>query len=70
MTSLISNRQQPVVAKFDSYLRELQSLANAINDNAIDEQTPLCADLVRHWLRRLDEIETSLFNAQAAVRGE
>jgi hypothetical protein len=70
MTSPFTYRQQPVADKFDDHLAELASLAEAINDNAWDERTPLSADVARHWMRRLDQVRTSLFNAQAAARGE
>jgi hypothetical protein len=70
MTSPFTYRQQPVADKFEEQLTELASLAESINDNAWDESTPLSADVARHWMRRLDEVRTSLFNAQAAARGE
>jgi hypothetical protein len=70
MTSPFTYRQQPVADQFEVHLDTLADLANAINDNAWDENTPLSADVARHWMRRLDEVRTSLFNAQAAARGE
>jgi DNA modification methylase len=37
-------------------------------DNAWDEATPIDPDAARHWIRRLEEIKTSIVNAQHAAR--
>ena len=70
LASPFTLRQQPVAMRFDLQLNELASMAESINDNALEERTPLCSDVARHWMRRLDEVRTSIFNAQAAARGQ
>ena len=65
-----THRQQPVADRFNDILDMAASTAAAIADNAWDEATPIDPDAARHWIRRLDEVRTSLVNAQAAARGE
>ena len=61
-------RQQPVAKRFNDILRLAEDTAAAIADNAWDEATPIDPDAARHWIRMLEEIKTSIFNAQHAAR--
>jgi len=61
-------RQQPVAQRFNDILRLAADTAAAIADNAWDEATPIDPDAARHWIRRLEEVKTSIVNAQAAAR--
>ena len=61
-------RQQPVAQRLNDTLRIAADTAAAIADNAWDEATPIDPDAARHWIRRLEEIKTSIANAQHAAR--
>jgi hypothetical protein len=63
-----THRQQPVATRFNDILDLAADTAAAIADNAWDEATPIDPDAARHWIRRLEEVKTSIVNAQAAAR--
>lgn len=61
-----THKQKPVADRLDDLLELTASTAAAIADNAWDEATPIDPDTAMHWIRRLEEVKTSIHNAQAA----
>ena len=68
VTTTFTHRQQPVATRFNDILNLAADTAAAIADNAWDEATPIDPDAARHWVRRLEEVKTSIINAQHAAR--
>ena len=63
-----THKQGPVAKRLEDLLELTASTAAAIADNAWDEATPIDPDAAMHWIRRLEEVKTSIHNAQAAAR--
>ena len=59
----ISERNRPCVDKLDALMSEAVAIANAIRDNAQDEQQPIPPELVYSFSRDYDKIITALSDA-------
>lgn len=59
----ISQRNQPCIDKLDTLMSEALAVANAIRDNAQDEQQPIPLELVLSFSRDYDKIITALSDA-------
>ena len=59
----ISERNRPCIDKLDALMSEAMAVANAIRDNAQDEQQPIPIDLVLSFSRDYDKIITALSDA-------
>ena len=60
---IISERNRPCIDKLDALMSEAMAVANAIRDNAQDEQQPIPIDLVLSFSRDYDKIITALSDA-------
>ncbi len=63
MMVTISERNRPVIDRLDALMAEAIAVANAIRDNAQDEQQPIPIDLVLSFSRDYDKIITALSDA-------
>ena len=59
----ISERNRPCIDRLDALMSEAMAVANAIRDNAQDEQQPIPIDLVLSFSRDYDKIITALSDA-------
>ena len=59
----ISERNRPCIDRLDALMTEALAVANAIRDNAQDEQQPIPPDLVLSFSRDYDKIITALSDA-------
>ena len=59
----ISERNRPCIDKLDALMSEAVAIANAIRDNAQDEQQPIPMELVYSFSRDYDKIITALSDA-------
>ena len=60
---IISERNRPCIDRLDALMTEALAVANAIRDNAQDEQQPIPPDLVLSFSRDYDKIITALSDA-------
>ena len=63
---VISERNRPCIDRLDALMLEAMAVANAIRDNAQDEQQPIPTDLVLSFSRDYDRIITALAEASWA----
>jgi len=59
----VSKRQEPVIDMLADLLDEAKATAAAISDNAIEEQRPIPADLLRSLNNDLERIKAHLLTA-------
>jgi len=60
---IISDRNRPCIDRLDALMTEALAIANAIRDNAQDEQHPISLDLVLSFSRDYDKIIEALADA-------
>ena len=63
MMVIISERNRPCLDRLDALMTQAVAVANAIRDNAQDEQQPIPSDLVLSFSRDYDKIITALSDA-------
>jgi hypothetical protein len=63
MMVIISERNRPCIDKLDALMTQAVAVANAIRDNAQDEQQPIPPELVYSFSRDYEKIITALFHA-------
>ena len=63
MVVIISERNRPCIDKLDALMTQAVAVANAIRDNAQDEQQPIPPELVYSFSRDYDKIITALSDA-------
>ena len=59
----ISERNRPCIDRLDTLMSEAMAVANAIRDNAQDEQQPIPPELVYSFSRDYDKIIEALADA-------
>ena len=60
---IISERNRPCIDRLDTLMAEAVAIANAIRDNAQDEQQPIPPELVYSFSRDYDKIIEALADA-------
>ena len=63
MMIIISERNRPCIDRLDALMTQAVAVANAIRDNAQDEQQPIPMELVYSFSRDYDCIITALADA-------